>query len=141
MPRNPPLTVLLVEDHIQTRAAVAFWLKKKGFHVLVAGTVKSALAVGENAAFDVLISDIQLADGNGWELMKQLRAKHRIAGIAASGHGSSLDVARSKDAGFLTHITKPYPFETLGAALAEAERHLDGADANVATPRTETLAK
>jgi PAS domain S-box-containing protein len=108
--------VLLVEDHADTRGAMTRLLKAIGCSVQAAGTVREAVELGEREDFDLLISDIGLPDGNGAEIMRRLRDRH-IRGIALSGYGQEDDVARSREAGFETHITKPINFQTLRDAV------------------------
>jgi PAS domain S-box-containing protein len=104
--------VLLVEDHTDTRAAMARLLQALGCTVTLATSVREAVAIASHAAFDLLISDIGLPDGSGIDVMRSLREQN-IRGIALSGFGQEEDVQRSRDAGFETHMTKPINFQTL----------------------------
>lgn len=80
------------------------------------------LAVSENQLFDLLLSDIGLPDGDGWELLRRLNAagcRPRRA-IAVSGRGTAKDLERSQAAGFDQHLTKPLELAVLEAILREA---------------------
>ena len=80
--------------------------------------MKSALKLAPKAKFDVLISDIGLPDGDGWELMRKLREQiPNLKGIAMSGYGMRTDLEKSKQAGFAGHIIKPFGPVELNAAL------------------------
>ena len=70
--------------------------------------------------FDLVISDLGLPDGSGHDLMRRLKASHDLDGICLSGYGMDEDVARSLDAGFREHLTKPVNFEKLRAAVDRA---------------------
>jgi CheY-like chemotaxis protein len=72
--------------------------------------------------FDVLISDIELPDGSGLDLMRELRG--RVPGIAISGFGTSEDVQQSLEAGFALHLTKPIEANRLESAILEATSSL-----------------
>ena len=113
------LRILVVEDHEATAAVMARLLGRRGHAVQVAHTVQSALAAAAQHPFDLVLSDLGLPDGSGFELMKQLRDLHGLRGIALSGYGRELDQQRSREAGFLTHLTKPVDLPRLLAALAE----------------------
>src|SRR5437870_8547489 len=63
--------------------------------------------------FDLLISDIGLPDRSGYELMREVRLKKDLPGIALSGFGSEQDVNQAREAGFAEHLTKPINFERL----------------------------
>ncbi len=88
--------------------------------VTPAHNAASALQQAAKAPFDLVISDIGLPDESGLELMKKLKSRHKLRGICLSGYGMDEDIARSREAGFLEHLTKPINFERLEAAIASA---------------------
>ena len=111
--------LLIVEDHPDTARALGRLLRNRGYIVLVAGTIKEALeALAEPV--DLIISDIGLPDGTGYELMKRAREIRPVSGIALSGYGMEEDIARSREAGFSEHLVKP----TDAIQLEEAIRRL-----------------
>ncbi|HEY1172251.1 MAG TPA: ATP-binding protein [Verrucomicrobiae bacterium] len=114
------LRVLLVEDHEATREALKFLLTKRKLDVTAAGTVGEAMRATEENTFDLVISDIGLPDGNGYELMGVLRRRYGLRGIALTGYGMEQDVAQSREAGFVAHLTKPVRMESLEKVLGEA---------------------
>ena len=130
-PRKRPLRILVVEDHEDSATALAMCLRMKGFEVKVAGTVGEALKGGEDSP-DLLISDLDLPDGTGHELLVRMRKNHPVAALALSGHASRDDVTKSKDAGFEEHLVKPVDMPTLLRAIARAtgEDRTNGAAAN-----------
>jgi len=108
--------ILLVEDNKSTLLIMCRLLQQRGgYHVTTASTVAGALEVAEKleGKFDLVLSDIGLPDGTGLQLMKTLKQRWRLKGIALSGYGMMEDVQRSKDAGFETHLTKPVNFTSL----------------------------
>jgi two-component system CheB/CheR fusion protein len=116
------LRVLLVDDHEDTRYVLRRLL---GDHdVRTAGCVSEALEEAALYDFDLLISDIGLPDGSGLDLMKQLRARYGMQGIALSGYGMEDDVQRSLGAGFHAHLTKPVTADELYTAIAQVSREL-----------------
>ncbi len=127
-PSTPPapgrsVRILLVEDHEDTADIFERLLRRGGYEVQVANSVQSALAVSHEA-FDVLLSDVGLADGSGHDLMRSLRKTRPVKGIALSGYGTEEDVRASKEAGFSAHITKPVNFGALLEAIASlSHRH------------------
>ena len=109
--------VLVVEDNRDTAEALRLLLRIHGFDVEIAHSVGEARKQLETP-FDVLISDIQLPDGSGLELMRGLGAKTR--GIAMSGFGAKADLERSREAGFHAHLVKPVPIEKVLEAIQAA---------------------
>ena len=94
------------------------FLEAQGHTVETAPDMKSALKLAPKAQFDVLVSDIGLPDGDGWELVRQLREKiPDLKAIAMSGYGMRSDLAKSEAAGYATHIVKPFGPVELDAAL------------------------
>jgi signal transduction histidine kinase/ActR/RegA family two-component response regulator len=118
------MRVLVVEDHPDTAEQFARLLRRAGHEVVCAGTIKEAQACASVApdqnracAFDILISDMDLPDGSGRELMRNLAQRYPIHGIAISGHGMKEDVDGSMQAGFSYHITKPVNWAELKAVI------------------------
>jgi two-component system CheB/CheR fusion protein len=118
------LRILLVEDHADTVRIIRRLLTAEGHSVQAADDVASALKLACGEEFDVLVSDLGLPDGGGHQLMRELLARGRQPpGIALSGYGTAEDVQRSREAGFLEHLTKPVTFEALQEALSRAVDH------------------
>jgi CheY-like chemotaxis protein len=122
--------LLLVEDHPDTAQVLARMLRRAGYHVTVATSVAQALAATEAAFISIeetgrkrpvqlVISDLGLPDGSGNDLMRQLRERHQLRGLALSGFGMEDDVRRSAAAGFARHLTKPVEVGVLLHAIRE----------------------
>ena len=114
------LRLIVVEDHANSAEGLKRFLNAIGYQVFIATDMRSALTLATAVEFDVLLSDLALPDGDGWELMKRLSAERRIRAIAFSGHNSAADLQRSAEAGFLEHIPKPLCPERLCAAIDRA---------------------
>ena len=116
------LHVLIVENHSDTRQGVRIFLGALGYQASGAETVAQALAMSEDMHFDVLLSDISLPDGDGWDLLARLAARGRrpAHAFAMSGLGGAVDQARSREAGFELHLVKPFAPEELEEALHRA---------------------
>jgi CheY-like chemotaxis protein len=108
--------VLVVEDHGDTAMVLQRILSRAGYDVRVAKCISKAFELVGKEKFDVVVSDIGLPDGTGYELMAKLK-EQGIVGIAMSGYGMEEDIARSRDAGFMEHLVKPIKVEHLEAIL------------------------
>ena len=114
---NRPVRILFVEDHADTLDIMSRLLMLCGHEVVAASTYKEALNLGQQQKFDILISDLGLNEGTGYELMSRLRAVSSVKGIALSGYGMKADIDRSLAAGFSAHLTKPCDINALNATI------------------------
>ena len=111
------LRLLLVDDHADTRAVLSRLLTKSGHEVVTADSADKALKILDGGRFDALISDIGLPDCSGYELVREVKRRQPLKGIALSGLGMDEDVLRSMEAGFDCHLTKPINFQELKSVL------------------------
>ena len=111
------LSILLVEDHAPTRIALERLLQRRKYNVWVAASAAEALEIAEKNRLDLVISDIGLPDGSGFDLMVELERSYHLKGIALTGYGTENDIARGRAAGFAVHLTKPVSMQALDAAI------------------------
>ena len=117
-----PLRIFIVENHTDTLKWISRYLESMGHTVLSAKSMAGALEALPTADCEVLISDIGLPDGDGWELLRSVRLPRPIYAIAMSGFGMNADRVKSKAAGFRHHLLKPFVPRELDDALEEADR-------------------
>lgn len=106
------LSILLVEDNADMRDMTAEVLKALGYQVEAAGSGEQALAMLEQAAFQVLITDIGLPGMSGFQLAERARAMGVRAVLFASGYGASSDLPAGS-----FWLQKPFSLENIQAAL------------------------
>jgi len=110
--------VLLVEDHVDSREALRRLLARAGFVVLTADGYHAALALGRACPFDVLVTDLRLADGDGRALLRALRPAGDCPAVLVTGSSLAPNEEKlSLDAGFCVHLTKPLVFAQLLEAI------------------------
>jgi len=119
----PRARILLVEDDAATSLVMGKLLTRLGYDVRSADSVAMALAIVDESPadeypIDIILSDIGLPDGTGYELMDELRSRCSAIGIAMTGYNDLDDLHRSRQAGFATHLVKPIDFESLKAVIA-----------------------
>ena len=119
------LRIFVVENHADTREFLSLMLQELGHTVFMADTMSRALREVPAANCDVLISDIGLPDGDGWQLLARLDLPKPIYAIAMSGYGMTSDRMRSKAAGFRHHLVKPMDLEQIESILCDAAAELD----------------
>ncbi|MBE2283861.1 MAG: response regulator [Prosthecobacter sp.] len=116
-PHDRRLRLLVVEDHADTLRTLTRLLTRAGFDVLGVSNVKRAVEVATTERFDLVLSDLGLPDGSGYEVMRRVRSLRDVPGIAMSGYGMDNDLQRSREAGFSEHLTKPVEFAALRRAI------------------------
>ncbi len=111
------LRLLIVEDHADTALLLKRLLEASGYAVETAGSVAEATEAAERECFDILVSDLGLPDGTGYDLMRSLRERYPLKGIAMSGYGMDEDLRKSLEAGFSEHLVKPVDISALERAI------------------------
>lgn len=115
--RAHPLRILLVEDHADTARLMSRLLRASGYEVATAGSVASATVLARQVEYEVLVCDLGLPDGTGFDLLEQLKDHTGMKAIALSGHGTEEDIAKTKAAGFVEHLVKPIDVRGLQTAI------------------------
>jgi PAS domain S-box-containing protein len=115
--RASQIKILLVEDHGDTARALVRLLENQGYEVETASTMASALTAVKRDHFHLLLCDIALPDGTGFEFIEEARKACETPALALSGFGMEEDVQKYRMAGFGGHLTKPVNFQKLEAAI------------------------
>ena len=111
------LRILVVEDHADTLRVLARLLDHFGHQTSVADSTHSALQFLQSKTFDVILSDIGLPDGSGYEVVFQAKQKQAVKAVALTGFDREEDIRRGKEAGFDFHLSKPVDFHELRTVL------------------------
>jgi len=111
-------SILLVEDHYDTRRAFAAVLKSWGHSVVTSGSVAGGLEYLTEKSVDVIVSDIGLPDRNGYEFIAEARrSRPEVAAIAVSAYFTAADQERGHEAGFDMYFAKPVDLVALQRVL------------------------
>lgn len=109
--------ILLVEDHVPSRQALVSILRRRKFNVLESASVGEALSLAKLHKIALVISDIELPDGSGFGLMKELQQHYGLKGIAVTGVSLAGDRVCGQAAGFMFHLKKPINVRELENAI------------------------
>ena len=113
------LRILVVEDHGDTLQALSRLLTHFGHEISVAEGAQSAQEIIDSKEFDVVLCDIALPDGNGYDLIAEAKRKRPVKAVAITGFGTEEDIRRGKEAGFDFHLVKPVDFHELRTVLGQ----------------------
>ena len=126
-PVDAPLTglrIVVADDQEDSRDLIEFLLTQQGAVVTAAASGAQAFAAIEREVPDVLLSDIEMPDETGYELISRLRLLPagrggQVPAVAMTAHGSREDKERALAAGFQRHIAKPFQPVDLFVVVAE----------------------
>lgn len=117
-------SILLVEDHQDTRRAFAALLHSWGHHVSTSESADSGLTFLDENEVDVILSDIGLPKQDGYEFIAQVREKNpEVIAIAVSAYFTAADRRRGHDAGFDMYFPKPVDLLELQVVLSRVNLH------------------
>ena len=120
------IRVLLIEQDAGIRKGLSVSLQLAGAEVIAVDTAKAGLAAYSKSRPDVILSDIHLADTDGYTFLREVRALEASGGwepvpaVALFSPARETDLSRASDAGFVRHVSKPVDTTDLLAALTEA---------------------
>jgi len=105
--------ILIIDDDTDLSMLIMDMLEDKGYDVTLAGTLDAAYELLEKEQFHLIILDINLPDGTGFELCKELRRVSTVPVIFASARTSEDDKVTGLDMGGDDYIPKPYSLKEL----------------------------
>ena len=117
------LCVLVVEDDREIRAMMQSSLSVEGFEVQTAVSLSEASAMVRHAPPDVLVLDLGLPDGDGIELVHEVRKQHSLPILIVSARHQEAQKIRLLDAGADDYLTKPFSVGELLARIRVTLRH------------------
>jgi CheY-like chemotaxis protein len=113
------LRILVVEDHSDTLQALSRLLSHFGHEISVADRAQNARAMINSKEFDVVLCDIALPDGSGYDVVAHAKHKGPVTAVALSGFAATEDIERGRQAGFDFHLAKPVDFHELRSVLGQ----------------------
>jgi two-component system OmpR family response regulator len=115
--------ILLLEDDLETAAALEKGLTIEGHRVSVATRVRDALALFETDVFDAAVLDISVPDGSGYEALTAIRRSGRaVQVLMLTARGAVEDRVEGLDRGADDYLVKPFSFAELAARLRALDR-------------------
>jgi len=117
------LRILVVEDDREIRAWLQSTLSVEGFEVRTAVSVSEASALLRHAPPDVIVLDLGLPDGDGVELVHEVRKHHTLPIVVVSARHQEAQKIQLLDAGADDYLTKPFSVGELLARIRVALRH------------------
>ncbi len=123
--------ILLLEDDLSLLNGLSFAFQKQGFGLETARTVKEADALWTDGKYDLLVLDVSLPDGSGFEFCKRVRQTSKVPIIFLTASDEETSIIMGLDMGGDDYITKPFKLGVLVSrinALLRRAKDFDSAD-------------
>jgi len=104
--------LLLVEDEPVVQANNKMILERRGYQLQQAYTLEDARAMIAEEPPRAIILDIQMPDGNGLDLLQEVRSKLNTPVLVLTAMGTPKDIVNGLEAGGDDYLTKPYDLPT-----------------------------
>ena len=116
--------ILLVEEEESTTAPLSEALAREGFDTSVAGTAASALATAADMRPDLVLLDVMLPDGSGFDVARELRRTSRVPIIMLTARGEEADRVAGLELGADDYVVKPFSARELVARVRAVLRRV-----------------
>lgn len=111
------MNILIIEDDRDLNEGLCYSLTKNKNNVKGAHTISDGLVLLDNYAFDVIILDCNLPDGNGFEFCKIIKKKYGLPVLFLTARDNEIDELKGFEVGASDYITKPFSLSVLKARL------------------------
>jgi CheY-like chemotaxis protein len=119
LPRLDGLSILVVDDERDSLQLVARLFESRGAAVTTATSADEALTLATARDFDVIVSDIGMPGRDGYELIKDCRARGvTTPAVALTAYARSEDRTKALSSGYQSHVAKPVEVTELLAVVA-----------------------
>ncbi len=123
--------ILLVEDDKSIIMGLAYSLESEGYTVTAAESQAQALEALEAGTYDLLLLDVMLADGSGYEICRQAKARADVPVIFLTACDEEVNVVMGLDMGADDYITKPFRVRELLSRIRSVLRRSERSAAPV----------
>ena len=107
------MKILLVEDDLSLINGLALALKKQGYELDVARTVREALSLWSDKKYDLVLLDVSLPDGSGFDICRKIRGISKVPIIFLTASDEEISIITGLDIGGDDYITKPFKLAVL----------------------------
>jgi DNA-binding response OmpR family regulator len=121
------MKILLVEDDIDIAASIADYLEYQSMVVDFAYNVEQAKTLLAHTTFDLIIMDVNLPDGNGIALCRELKQEHNIKQpiLFLTARGVLEDKLEAFESGAVDYMIKPFSMQELSARIKALNAHIN----------------
>ena len=117
--------ILLVEDDLSLVNGLSFAVKKQGYLLDVAHTSSETNRLWENEKYDLVILDVSLPDGSGFDICRRIRQASKVPIMFLTAMDEEMDIIMGLDIGGDDYITKPFKLAVLMSRINALLRRSD----------------
>ena len=123
-------TILIIEDDITLNKGIMLTLRQNDINIKQAFTLEDSRNILKKEKIDLIILDVNLPDGNGFDFCKEIREKSTIPIIFLTACDMELDIVTGLELGADDYITKPFSLMVLRVRVMVALRRLENKNTN-----------
>lgn len=121
-----PMKILLIEDDLSLIRGLSFALEKQGYEIAVARTCAEAEAAWKKEPYDLVILDVSLPDGSGFDLCEKIRGTSGVPILFLTAADEETDMIMGLDIGGDDYMTKPFKLAVLMSRIHALLRRSSG---------------
>jgi two-component system response regulator RegX3 len=132
-------TILLVEDERSIIEPLAAALEREGFRTELAGTVAEALQKAAEVDPDLVLLDLMLPDGSGYEVCRELRSRSTVPIVMLTARGDEADRVVGLELGADDYVVKPFSAREVAARIRAVLRRAQAVPADAPAGSDEAI--
>ncbi len=125
------INILIIEDDTSLTGGLKMALEKKGINISISKTISSANSEISKISFDLIILDINLPDGNGFEFLKKIRKISVIPIIILTANDVETDIVKGFEYGADDYVCKPFSLAVLRARVENQLKKINLKDKDI----------
>ena len=109
--------ILIIEDDMDLREGIAYFLEKDGYEVLTAGTKRAGMETIRKALCDLILLDCNLPDGSGFDLCTEAKEYGDVPILMLTARDTEMDEVKALEMGVADYMSKPFSIAVLKARI------------------------
>lgn len=109
--------ILIIEDDMDLREGLAYFLEKDGYEVLTAGTKRTGMEIIRKALCDLILLDCNLPDGSGFDLCTEAKEYGDVPILMLTARDTEMDEVKALEMGVADYMSKPFSIAVLKARI------------------------
>ena len=132
-------TLLIIEDDEAIRTGLKYYLEQEGFKVLEADQGKMGINILKEKNADMVLLDLNLPDGNGFDFFKQIKSIGEFPVIFLTANDLEVSIVKGLDMGADDYITKPFKARELVSRIRNVLRRVGKQETNLIQMKNITI--